>query len=101
MSSTSLYFLSRDLTKKNFQPYIDRLDNTYTGFARSIGYSIRLFIYCINLYYTAVMYYELFVSGGICVRRDCFRGDFIILCPRKRKELKDWTDIFILLLTYV
>ena len=76
MSSTSLYFLSRDLTKKNFQPYIDRLDNTYTGFARSIGYSIRLFIYCINLYYTAVMYYELFVSGGICVRRDCFRGDF-------------------------
>ena len=43
MSSTSLYFLSRDLTKKIFEPYFDRLDNTYTGFARLTGYSIRLF----------------------------------------------------------
>ena len=43
MSSTSLYFSSRDLTEKFFQSYFDRLDNTYTGFARSTGYSIRLF----------------------------------------------------------
>ena len=43
MFSTSLYFLSRELTKKKFQSYFDRLDNTYTGFTRSIGYSIRLF----------------------------------------------------------
>ena len=43
MSSTSLYFLSRDLAKKNFQFYFDRLDNTYTGFTRLTGYSIRLF----------------------------------------------------------
>ena len=35
MSSTSLNFLSRNLTKKICQPYFDRLDNTYTGFARS------------------------------------------------------------------
>ena len=28
-------FLSRDSTKKNVQFYFDRLDNTYTGFARS------------------------------------------------------------------
>ena len=35
MSSTSLYFLSRDLTEQFFQPYFDRLDNTYTGFTRS------------------------------------------------------------------
>ena len=43
MSSTSVYFLSRDLKKKIFQPYFHRSDNTYTGFARSAGYSIRLF----------------------------------------------------------
>ena len=43
MSTTSLYFLSRDLTGKIFQSYFDRLDNTYMGFTRSIGYSIRLF----------------------------------------------------------
>ena len=43
MSSTSLYFLFRDLTKKFFQSYFDRLDNTYTDFTRSTGYSIRLF----------------------------------------------------------
>ena len=35
MSSTSLYFLSRDLTEQFFQPFFDRLDNTYTGFTRS------------------------------------------------------------------
>ena len=35
MSSTSLYFLSRDLTKCFFKHYFDRLDNTYTGFTRS------------------------------------------------------------------
>ena len=45
MSSTSLYFLSRDLMKKNFQSYFDRLDNSYTGFTRWTGYSIRLFNY--------------------------------------------------------
>ena len=42
MSSPSLYFLSRDVTKKHFQSYFDRLDNTYTGFTRSTGYSMRL-----------------------------------------------------------
>ena len=45
MSSTLLYFLSRDLTKKKFQPYFDRLADTYAGFERSPGYSIRLFNY--------------------------------------------------------
>ena len=35
MSSTSLYFLFRDVTKKLFQSYFDRLDSTYTGFTRS------------------------------------------------------------------
>ena len=49
MSSTLLYFLSRDLTKKNLQPYFDRLDNTYTSFARSTGYSIRLFNFRIDI----------------------------------------------------
>ena len=43
MSSTSRYFLSRDLTKKFFQSYFDRLDSTYTGFTRSTGCSDRLF----------------------------------------------------------
>ena len=43
MSSTSLYFLARDLMKFFFQFYFDRLDNTYQGFTRSTGYSIRLF----------------------------------------------------------
>ena len=42
MSSTSLYFL----TKKFFQSYFDRLDNTYTGFTRSNGYSIFNFFAC-------------------------------------------------------
>ena len=42
MSSTSLYFYLVFIEKK-FQPHFDRLDNTYTSFARSTGYSIRLF----------------------------------------------------------
>ena len=42
MLSTTLYFLCRDLTKKFFQSYFDRLDNTYQDFTHSTNYSIRL-----------------------------------------------------------
>ena len=51
MSYTSLYFLSRDVTKKKFQFHFGRLDNTYTGFTLSTGYSIQLFNWEHSNYY--------------------------------------------------
>ena len=42
MSCKSLYLLSRDLTKKKFQPYFDRLDNTYQGSTRLFDPALQL-----------------------------------------------------------
>ena len=46
MSSTSLYFLSRNLTKKFFQSYFDRLYKTYGFHAldRLFDPAVQLFI---------------------------------------------------------
>ena len=72
MSSTSLYFLSRDVTKKFCQSYFDRLDNTYQGFTRLTGNSIRLFNYLTDWIKTKLirkigseLYYKSIVNNPI------------------------------------